>query len=62
VREQKKHVFGCEGTVAGKGSQTLAFVSWAFYYFFVFLQQICHCRGLFLGLLATRVMRSCFFY
>ena len=26
VRWQKKHVFGSEGTVAGKGSHTVAFV------------------------------------
>jgi hypothetical protein len=27
---QEKHVCGCEGMVAGKGSYTLAFVSWVF--------------------------------
>jgi hypothetical protein len=26
----KKHVCGCEGTVAGKGGHTLAFVGWVF--------------------------------
>jgi hypothetical protein len=30
VGRQKKHVCGCEGTVAGKGSHTLAFVGWVF--------------------------------
>jgi asparagine N-glycosylation enzyme membrane subunit Stt3 len=37
---QKKHVCGCEGMVAGKGSHTLAFVGWIFLvFFFVFMQQ-----------------------
>jgi hypothetical protein len=32
-------VCGCEGTVAGKGSHTLAFVGWVSFFFFVFMQQ-----------------------
>ena len=31
---QEKHVCGCEGTVAGKGSHTLAFVGWLFRFIF----------------------------
>ena len=34
MRRQKKHVCGCEGTVAGKGSHTLAFVGWLFRFIF----------------------------
>jgi len=34
VRRQKKHVCGCEGMVAGKGSRTLAFVGWLFRFIF----------------------------
>jgi len=29
---QEKHVCGCEGTVAGMGSHTLAFVGWVFHF------------------------------
>jgi len=34
---QEKHVCGCEGTVAGKGSHTLAFVRWQFPFSFLSL-------------------------
>jgi len=32
VGQQEKHVRGCGGMVAGKGSHTLAFVRWAFHF------------------------------
>jgi len=42
---KKKHVCGCEGKFAGKGSHTLAFVRWHFpFFFFVFMQQKFHCH------------------
>ncbi len=43
VRWQKKHVFGSEGTVAGMGCQTLAFVGWHFPFFLFSNLQSCYC-------------------
>jgi len=37
----KKHVCGCEGTVVGKGSHTIAFVRWFFNFILCFnIEQI----------------------
>jgi hypothetical protein len=53
VRWQKKHVFGSEGTVAGMGCQTLAFVGWRFPFFFFFKSAIILLLCRFFGLRTT---------
>jgi hypothetical protein len=57
VRWQKKHVCGCEGMVAGKGSHTLAFVGWLFHFLLLSLcsknSMFNRVVGCFFGLLVT---------